>query len=44
MSDEQGTVAERFLDLREDSFTGGFVVRRFEDLDKEEVRTWWINW
>jgi hypothetical protein len=36
-------IAEQFLELREDSFTGGFVVRRFEELDNEEVRTWWIN-
>jgi len=33
----------RFLELREDSFTGGFVLRRFESLRADEVRTWWVH-
>ena len=36
-------VATRFMDLREDDFTGGFVLRRFEQFRSAEVRTWWIN-
>lgn len=35
--------AHRFLELRDDSFTGGFVFRQFEDFDGAEVRSWWIN-
>jgi hypothetical protein len=37
------TVACRFRELREGDFTGGFVLRRFEDFTSAEVRTWWIN-
>lgn len=36
-------VAERFRELREDAFTGGFVVRRFEHFTGPEARTWWIG-
>ncbi|GAA4607180.1 ATP-grasp domain-containing protein [Actinoplanes octamycinicus] len=36
-------VASRFRELREDEFTGGFVLRRFEELTGAEVRTWWID-
>jgi len=36
-------VAERFLELREDSFVGGFVLRRFEEFTGPEARTWWIG-
>lgn len=36
-------VATRFMDLREDDFTGGFVLRRFEQFRSAEVRTWWID-
>ncbi|TWD75225.1 hypothetical protein FB561_6663 [Kribbella amoyensis] len=36
-------VAKRFLELRADSFTGGFVVRRFEEFTGAEARTWWIG-
>jgi hypothetical protein len=36
-------VASRFLELREDSFVGGFVLRRFERFTSAEVRTWWID-
>lgn len=37
------TVATRFRELREDEFTGGFVLRRFEQLTSAEVRTWWTD-
>jgi hypothetical protein len=37
------TVAHRFRQLRQDDFTGGFVLRRFEDFRSAEVRTWWVN-
>lgn len=36
-------VAHRFLELRDDSFVGGLVVRRFESLRADEVRTWWVD-
>jgi hypothetical protein len=36
-------VAERFLQLRDDDFTGGFVVRSFESFGPAEVRTWWVD-
>jgi hypothetical protein len=36
-------VASRFRALREDEFTGGFVLRRFEPLTSSEARTWWIG-
>ncbi len=36
-------VASRFRELRDDEFTGGFVLRRFEPLTGAEVRTWWIG-
>ncbi|MEV0289086.1 ATP-grasp domain-containing protein [Kribbella sp. NPDC050820] len=36
-------VARRFLELREDAFTGGFVLRRFEEFAGPEVRTWWVG-
>ena len=36
-------VAARFVELREDSFTGGLVLRRFEDYGGAEVRTWWVD-
>jgi hypothetical protein len=36
-------VASRFLELREDDFVGGFVLRRFEEFTGAEVRTWWVN-
>ena len=37
------TVGTRFLELRGDSFVGGFVVRRFERFSGSEVRTWWVD-
>lgn len=36
-------VARRFLELREDDFVGGFVLRRFERFASAEVRTWWVD-
>ncbi|WP_431906885.1 ATP-grasp domain-containing protein [Micromonospora carbonacea] len=36
-------IATRFLGLRADDFTGGFVLRAFENLTTAEVRTWWID-
>ncbi len=36
-------VARRFHELREEHFTGGFVVRRFEHFVSAEVRTWWVG-
>ncbi|MFI1994771.1 ATP-grasp domain-containing protein [Actinoplanes sp. NPDC020271] len=36
-------VASRFRELRDDEFTGGFVLRRFEPLTGAEARTWWIG-
>jgi hypothetical protein len=36
-------VASRFRELREEEFTGGFVLRRFEDFASAEVRTWWVG-
>ncbi|MFI9815113.1 ATP-grasp domain-containing protein [Saccharothrix variisporea] len=36
-------VARRFRELRDDDFTGGFVLRRFEEFTSAEVRTWWVD-
>ena len=36
-------VATRLRELREDDFTGGFVLRRFERFTSAEVRTWWVD-
>ncbi|GIF08301.1 hypothetical protein Asi03nite_58390 [Actinoplanes siamensis] len=36
-------VASRFRELRDDDFTGGFVLRRFEEFTGAEVRTWWVD-
>lgn len=36
-------VAARFRELREDEFTGGFVVRRYEHFSSAEARTWWVD-
>jgi hypothetical protein len=36
-------VASRFRELREDEFTGGFVVRCFEQFSSAEARTWWVD-
>lgn len=36
-------VASRFRQLRDDDFTGGFVLRRFERFVSAEARTWWVD-
>ena len=36
-------VAARFRELREEEFTGGFVLRRFEEFTTAEARTWWAG-
>jgi hypothetical protein len=36
-------VASRFRQLRDGDFTGGFVLRRFEQFTGAEVRTWWVG-
>ena len=36
-------MVERFLELRGDAFDGGFVLRRFEDFEGAEVRSWWVG-
>jgi hypothetical protein len=36
-------VASRLRELRGDEFTGGFVLRRFEEFTGAEVRTWWVQ-
>ena len=36
-------VSARFRELREDEFTGGFVLRRFGELASAEARTWWAG-
>jgi hypothetical protein len=36
-------VASRLRELRGDEFTGGFVLRRFEEFTGAEVRTWWVD-
>ncbi|AKV02697.1 putative membrane protein [Labilithrix luteola] len=36
-------IAQRFLELRDDAFVGGFVLRRFESLRADEIRTWWVD-
>jgi ATP-grasp domain, R2K clade family 3 len=36
-------VAVRFRELREAEFSGGFVLRRFEQLTGAEARTWWTG-
>jgi hypothetical protein len=43
LSDPAGVrrVATRFVELRDDLFVGGLVVRRYEPFDPPEARTWW---
>jgi hypothetical protein len=43
VGDAAWRVASRFLELRDDDFVGGFVLRRFEDFDSAEARTWWVD-
>lgn len=42
-ADRAWAVAERFVALRDDDLTGGFVLRRFEDFVAPELRTWWVD-
>jgi hypothetical protein len=42
-ADAAWTVASRLRELREDEFVGGFVLRRFEEFEGAEVRTWWVD-
>jgi hypothetical protein len=42
-ADAAWAVAARFLELRDDERTGGFVLRRFEDFAAPELRTWWVD-
>jgi hypothetical protein len=41
--DAAWSVAERLHELRDDDFTGGFVLRRFEEFTGAEARTWWVD-
>lgn len=36
-------VATRLREVRDDAFTGGFVIRRFEQFVGAEARTWWVR-
>ncbi|WP_229074461.1 ATP-grasp domain-containing protein [Actinoplanes sp. DH11] len=36
-------VARRLRELRGEDFTGGYVLRRFENFTGAEVRTWWVG-
>jgi ATP-grasp domain, R2K clade family 3 len=36
-------VACRFLELREDDFAGGLVLRRYELWGAPELRSWWVS-
>jgi hypothetical protein len=42
-ADAAWRVAARFLELRDEAFVGGFVLRRYEDFDSAEARTWWVD-
>jgi len=42
-TDAARAVANRFVELRDEFFDGGFVVRRFEEYQPGECRTWWID-
>ncbi|GID91462.1 ATP-grasp domain-containing protein [Amorphoplanes digitatis] len=42
-ADAAWAVARRLHELRGDDFTGGFVLRRFEEFTGAEARTWWVN-
>ncbi|MEV0729854.1 ATP-grasp domain-containing protein [Polymorphospora sp. NPDC050346] len=42
-ADAAWRVASRFLELRDDEFVGGLVLRRFERFVSAEVRTWWVD-
>ena len=42
-ADRAWAVAQRFRELRDDDFAGGFVLRRFESFTGAEARTWWVD-
>ena len=42
-ADTAWQVASQFRALREEEYTGGFVLRRFEPFSGGEARTWWVN-
>lgn len=42
-ADAAWAVAQRLHELRGEDFTGGFVLRRFEEFTGAEARTWWIE-
>lgn len=42
-ADAAWAVAARFRQLRDDDFTGGYVLREFESFTTAEVRTWWLD-
>ena len=43
LSDADAAWAMAAGEMREDEFTGGYVLRQFETFTGPEVRTWWIN-
>ncbi len=42
-AERAAAVGRRFRELRDDDFTGGWVLRRFERFTGAEVRTWWVG-
>jgi hypothetical protein len=42
-ADAAWRIARRLRAIRDDQFTGGFVLRRFEHFVGAEVRTWWVR-
>ena len=42
-ADTAWQVASQFRALREEEYTRGFVLRRFEPFSGGEARTWWVN-
>ncbi|MEV5647152.1 ATP-grasp domain-containing protein [Nocardia sp. NPDC052254] len=42
-ADAAWPIADRLRELRGSEMTGGFVIRRFEDLAAAETRTWWVD-
>lgn len=36
-------IATRFRELRDDDFTGGYVIRRYEQFSTAEARSWWVD-
>ena len=42
-ADAAWAVASRLRELRDEDFTGGFVLRQFEPFVGVELRTWWVD-